>query len=260
METKVFNLHFTDYCNFCCKHCFVKKKGKELSFETIKLIGDRLADYQKKHGIHVRVNLAGGEPLLSKSIQNIIDYFYSLGLEVSIITNGYLLTEDFIKLNKNKLSMIGISIDTLNHDTNIRIGRCFKGNTLSKEHLIYICKFIKDCGIVLKINTCITSINANEDINELLDLVKPDRVKVLRVFCDSSSKYNITDEEWNSVKRKYPNAFCEDNEYMSSHYLIIDSEGNLTRDNLHISNNSIIDNDIDSCLENLTGLEGRQCQ
>ena len=261
METKVFNLHFTDFCNFCCKHCFVKKDGKELSFDAIKIIGDKLRDYQRNHNVPVRVNLAGGEPLLSQNIQRIIDYFYSLGLEVSIITNGYLLTEAFILQNKNKLSTIGISVDSLNRDTNIKIGRCYKGNTISNEHLIDICRIIKSCGIALKINTCVTTINVNEDINELLDTIKPDRVKVLRAFCDKSTlTYCITDEEWESAKKRYPNAFHEDNDYMSKHYWIIDSSGNLTKDNLHITNNSLINNDIDTCLENLLRLEGQQCQ
>lgn len=261
MKPKVFNLHFTDYCNFCCKHCFVKKNGKELSFDAIKIIGDKLRDYQRNHNVSVRVNLAGGEPLLSQNIQRIIYYFYSLGLEVSIITNGYLLTEGFILQNKNKLSTIGISVDSLNRDTNIKIGRYCKGNTISKEHLIDICRIIKSYGIALKINTCITSINVNEDINELLDTIKPDRVKVLRAFCDKSTlTYCITDEEWENAKKRYPNAFHEDNDYMSKHYWIIDSSGNLTKDNLHITNNSLINNDIDTCLENLLRLEGQQCQ
>ena len=56
------------------------------------------------------------------------------------------------------------------------------------------------------------------------------------------------------------NAFHEDNDYMSKHYWIIDSSGNLTKDNLHITNNSLINNDIDTCLDNLLRLEGQQCQ
>jgi len=57
--------------------------------------------------------LVGGEPLLSKNIQMFIDYLFEINLEVSLITNGYYLDEKFISKNKNKLSMIGISIDSL---------------------------------------------------------------------------------------------------------------------------------------------------
>ena len=78
---KTFNLHFVDLCNFSCKHCFVKKNGKELSLDNIKLIVDKLVKYQKDNNIKVRVNLAGGEPLLSNKIQEIIDYNYNIGDE-----------------------------------------------------------------------------------------------------------------------------------------------------------------------------------
>lgn len=257
--TKTFNLHFTDFCNFHCKHCFVKKNGKELSFEDIMIIGKKLADYKKKNNINVRVNLAGGEPLLSKNIQSIIDYLCSIGLEVSIITNGYYLTDEFIINNKNKLSMIGISVDSINHDTNIRIGRCCNNITLSKEELIHICKSIKDNGIKLKINTCVTSINKDEDINELLDIVNPNRTKVLRAFCDGRlSIYNISNEDWNIIKTKYNNVLFEDNDFMRISYLIIDSEGNLSNNNLHATDNSLLNNTVEECLENLKGLERQQ--
>lgn len=259
--TKTFNLHFTDFCNFYCKHCFVKKNGKELSFEDIKIIGKKLADYKKENNINIRVNLAGGEPLLSKNIQSIIDYLCSIGLEVSIITNGYYLTDDFIINNKNKLSMIGISVDSINHDTNIKIGRCCNNETLTKERLVHICKAIKDKGIKLKINTCVTSINKDEDINELLDIVNPNRTKVLRAFCDDElSIYNISNDDWNIIKAKYNNVLFEDNDFMKISYLIIDSEGNLSKNNLHITDNSLLNNTVEYCLENLKGLEGQLCQ
>lgn len=254
-----FNLHFTDYCNFRCKHCFVKKNGKELSFDNIKIIIDKLSKYQSDINDKIRINLAGGEPLISKNIQDIIDYINSKGLEVSIITNGYYLTKAFIDNNKNKLSMIGISVDSLNHDTNIRIGRCFNGKTLSKDKLIYICRLIKDDGIILKINTCITSLNVEEDINDLLNIAKPDRIKVLRAYCSGdSSIYNISNDEWINSKSKYKNVIFEDNDYMANNYLIIDSEGNLSKNNLHISNNSLLDNTVEVCLENLRRLDGLQ--
>lgn len=250
---KTINLHFTDYCNFACKHCFVNKNGKELSLDKIKIIVDKLADYKEKHGIQLRINLAGGEPLLSKNIQTIIDYIYSKGIDVSIITNGYYLTEEFIINNKDKLSMIGISVDSLNHNTNLKIGRVCKGETISKKRLIDICNFIKNNEIKLKINTCITSNNVDEDINELLDEIKPDRIKVLRALCDINSDCNISNKQWDDVCKKYQNkqVIFEDNDFMKNEYIIVDSEGNLSKDNLHLKSNSLLDNTIEQCLSNI---------
>ncbi len=258
--TYTFNLHFTDYCNFHCKHCFVKKTGKELSLDKIKIIADKLAEFQLINHIKIRVNLAGGEPLLSKNIQAIIDYLNKVGLEVSIITNGYYLTYDFINNNQNKLSMIGISVDSLNHETNELLGWIDSGRTLDKETLLYYCKVIQNCGINLKINTCVTSLNKNESINELIEEIEPDRFKVLRALCDSDTEqFNITDEEWKQTKLKYKNAFFEDNEYMKKSYMIIDSEGNLSRNNLHFTDNSLVDKSLIECLETIAEMGIRVC-
>ena len=258
MKELTFNLHFTDFCNFACKHCFIKKNGKELSLENIKLIVDKLAVYQKKQGNQIRINLAGGEPLISKNIQAIIDYIHSKNIKVSIITNGYYITHDFITNNKDKLSMIGISVDSLNHDTNIKIGRSCKGETLSKDKLIDICNFIKENGIKLKINTCVTTNNIDENIIELIKAIKPDRVKVLRAFCDSNnSNFNISDTQWKNTCMKYKdyNVIFEDNDFMKTGYIIIDSEGNLSRDNLHLKSNSLIKDSVENCLANISQRE-----
>lgn len=58
------NLHFTDFCNFHCKHCFVKKENCELSFDELKITVDKIYKYFKDNGIKGRINLAGGEFLL----------------------------------------------------------------------------------------------------------------------------------------------------------------------------------------------------
>ena len=260
MNELTINLHFTDRCNFCCKHCFVKKNGKELFISDIKVIADKLSEFSKKYNVKIRVNLAGGEPLLSKWIQHIIDYLFNKGLEVSLITNGFYLSYPFLVRNRNKLSMIGISIDSLSHDTNLVIGRHCNGVTLSKDNLVKICSYIKQCGIPLKINTCITSLNLNDDITSLIEEVKPERFKVLRAYCDDNHRdYRITDDEWYYSKSKYPQAsVAEDNDYMASNYLIIDSEGNLSKNNLHVVNNSLLDNSFEECLENLKKIEGQQ--
>lgn len=260
MKQKTFNLHFTDFCNFKCKHCFVNKQGKELTLEEIKLIVDKLADYSKYTGINIRINLAGGEPLISKNIQTIIDYIYSKGIQISIITNGYFLTEEFLCKNKNKLSMIGLSIDSFSHDTNVLIGRCENDKTISKTEMIDKCLLIKKVGIKLKINICISSNNINEDFYDFLQSVTPDRIKILRVLCDHNftlKSISISDYDWKKTQEKYEklNPVYEDNSFMRTGYLIIDSDGNLSKNNLHHRNNSVLHQSIAECLEDLNKQE-----
>ncbi|MDE5715710.1 MAG: radical SAM protein, partial [Anaeroplasmataceae bacterium] len=178
MEKMTINLHFTDLCNFKCQHCFVnKQQGNELSLKEIKIIIDKIYFYSKENNVSIRINLAGGEPLASKNIQAIIDYIFSKEMEVSIITNGYYLSKDFIENNKNKLSMIGISIDSICDNTNRLIGRCSGNRVLTEENLLKKCFCIKCNGIKLKINTCISSLNKNENLCSFLEKVQPNRFK-----------------------------------------------------------------------------------
>lgn len=257
MKEITINLHFTDLCNFSCKHCFVRKQRYELPFKEVCLIVDKIAEHALKNGLTVRINLAGGEPLISRNIQSIIDYIFDKKIEVSIITNGYYLTKEFIEQNKNKISMIGISIDSLHHKTNYLIGRCEDKNIISEKELLEKCFLIKKNGIKLKVNTCITSLNKNEDLSDFFKKVQPDRLKILRVLSEKKDEsFLITDQDWVNTQDKYKdlNAIFEDNDFMKENYIIIDSFGNLTKNNLHLSNNSILKNSIESCFDNLNNV------
>jgi len=251
------NLHFTDFCNFRCKHCFVKKENSELTYDELETIVDKIDCYFKKHNIIGRINIAGGEPLLSRNIDRLIDYISSKGIKVSLITNGYNLDEGFISKHINQIETIGISVDSLDYDTNIRIGRCYKNNTISKDKLIYICNLIKASGIKLKINTCVSKININEDFNEFINIVKPDRYKILQMLCYEDDNNNnsvnvVTDDEINNFLSKLNYKYVyEDNQVLRNSYLIIDSKGNISTDNSHSSSISIFDYDLDEAIDKL---------
>lgn len=248
------NLHFTDFCNYHCKHCFVKKENCELSFDELKLAVDKIHRYFLDNNIKGRINLAGGEPLMSRNIDRLIDYIASKNIEVSIITNGYYLDETFIDRHINQISTIGISVDSLDYDTNIKIGRCFKANVLSKNQLVNICNKIKKSGIKLKINTCLSKLNVNEDFNAFINEVKPDRYKILQMTCDEydyKNKANIvSDEEAKEFisKIKY-NYIYESREELKNSYVIIDSEGNISTNNSHISNISIFNYELEEAIK-----------
>ena len=243
------NIHFTDKCNYACKYCFVKKQGQELSLDLIKTIIDKISpeDY--------RINLAGGEPLCSSKIQEIIDYANQKGFEVSIITNGSLLTKEFIQANRDKLCMIGISVDSLKEEANLKIGRSSFGKVLSQNILIDLCREIKANDIKLKINICVSAYNVNEDFSEFIELVNPDRIKFLQVMTNHNkalSSFSVSSKEWESFVNKYkdvPNAVFEDNDYMKDSYLIVDSCGNLSMDNLHLKSNSLLEKSFEECMK-----------
>ena len=240
MYTKpnVVNLHFIDRCNYSCRYCFVKKENKCLSLEQIKNIVDNIKKYFDENKLDGRINLVGGEIFLFDKLQEVIDYIYNKNIRVSIVTNGRLLTKEFICNNKGKLETIGISVDSLNRDTNLKIGRCCKGKVLSQECLISLCDYIKDNNIKLKINTCVSKFNLNEDLTKFILRVKPDRYKIFQMMIvkgvnDYAKSLEISREEFEKYckKQSFLNPICENNDEMSNSYLMVDNRGLLCVDN-----------------------------
>ena len=235
---KIFNLHFTDKCNFHCNFCYVKKENKELALADIKIIVDKISNYFQKNAVtDGRINIAGGEPTTCEYLQEIIDYIVNHNIKASLITNGSLLTEKFVCANKNKLTMIGISIDSIKAETNRMLGRYCGNDVFDNKRLVNICNCIKENGITLKINVVVSKINQNEDIRQLLHEVNPDRFKILQMLPTNqlAEKNTISDSEFELYLKKY-----SDFKYVSEKitnirnaYVIIDSQGYLTTENQH---------------------------
>ena len=119
---------------------------------------------------------------LIRIVDEVIDYIVSLGIKVSLITNGSLLTEKRIEGWRGKVAMIGISVDAITEDANINIGRCdryLKTNTM--EHLAKMADAIHRAGIKLKVNTVVSRLNLEEDMLSVYKRMKPDRLKLIYV-------------------------------------------------------------------------------
>lgn len=238
IKPNVVNLHFIDFCNYKCAYCFVKKENHMLTLEQIMTIVDNVKEYFDKHKLQGRINLVGGEIFLFNDLQKVIDYIYSKNIKVSMVTNGSLLTEEFIMENKDKLETIGISVDSLDENTNIKIGRCCRNKTMKKERLIELCKCIKNNNIKLKINTCVSKYNINEDLSDFIETVNPDRYKILQMIIvkgvnEKLLPYKTTNQEFKAYcsKIKHLNPICETDSEISNSYLMIDSKGDFCVDN-----------------------------
>jgi radical SAM protein with 4Fe4S-binding SPASM domain len=100
----------TRICNLRCIHCGShcgKLSARELSFEKIQSTAQALARLGCQH-----VHVTGGEPLLHPQWDALCSVFSTLGLRVSLITNGTLLDEERLDRAVNAgVQAIGISID-----------------------------------------------------------------------------------------------------------------------------------------------------
>ena len=114
----------TDRCNFRCSYCMPKEVfGKDypylphsalLTFEEI----TRVARQFVAHGVR-KIRLTGGEPLLRKNIENLIEQLAVLRtvegdpLDLTLTTNGALLARKAKALKAAGLQRVTVSLDGL---------------------------------------------------------------------------------------------------------------------------------------------------
>jgi GTP 3',8-cyclase len=118
----------TDRCNFRCVYCMPKEIFDKdyaylphqslLSFEEI----TRITKIFIAHGVE-KIRLTGGEPLLRKNIEKLIEMLASLTtlngkpLDLTMTTNGSLLTKKAQSLKDAGLKRVTVSLDSLDETT-----------------------------------------------------------------------------------------------------------------------------------------------
>ena len=145
-------------------------------------------------------------------------------------------TPNRINAWKDKVCQIGISIDSINNDTCLNIGRCCNNKTIDIEHLTSIANTMKKCGISLKINTVISNLNNNEDLTELYLALAPEKIKLFQMHIvkginDDSEIFSISNNDSINFCKKYEtlkfNVIVEKQGDMENSYLMIDPSGTL---------------------------------
>lgn len=126
-----FNLHLIEACNYSCRHCFAKfGSRKMLSFDNWRTIVDNCL----RAVPGCSFNIAGGEPLLAAYFHDLARYCHDRGSKVSVITNGYLITDKWIRENAGILDTLGLSLDSFDEGTLVKMGRCTRsGKILTAE-------------------------------------------------------------------------------------------------------------------------------
>jgi len=109
----------TDRCNFRCVYCMPRDvfgpdypflaRSELLSFEEIA----RLARIFRQHGVE-KVRLTGGEPLLRKNLEHLIELLADIPeLDLTLTTNGSLLARKARALKAAGLRRVTVSLDSV---------------------------------------------------------------------------------------------------------------------------------------------------
>lgn len=231
------NFHLWQPCNMRCGFCFAKfqdvkntilPKGhlpKEEALETIKL----LAEYGFS-----KITFVGGEPTLCPWISELIKYAKSFGLTTMIVSNGTRLNGEFLSKNEPYLDWIAISIDSINSETNYKIGRIVKKKGVDKLYYKKLFNTIKKYNYKIKINTVVNRYNFNENLCDLINNINPKRWKVFKMLPiyeqnnQEFYKFRISDREFNTFLKnhsKVTSLIEENNRDMTGSYIMVDPAG-----------------------------------
>lgn len=257
----VINWHITEVCNYSCEYCYAKWHKEDRPRELLHnesqvkaLIAD-LYDFFKpsntKNPLHgkmkwnsVRLNLAGGEPTLYKDkMMMIMESAKNIGFDVSIITNGSAFYDfEFVKNMAKHVSLLGISLDSSDDASNKTIGRINKkGELLNRGQVIDAIKMARiiNPDIRLKINTVVNHANHHENVSNIINELKPEKWKVLRMLPVVTNSLVITDDEFHGFVERHQHLNnvmrVEDNQDMTESYIMIDPFGRFFQNSSNVT-------------------------
>jgi len=112
----------TDRCNFRCVYCMPREvygrdyrfleRRELLSFEEIARVAGVFADL----GVR-KIRITGGEPLVRRDLERLIEMLAGLGLDLTLTTNASLLQQKAAALAQAGLSRVTVSLDALDDAT-----------------------------------------------------------------------------------------------------------------------------------------------
>lgn len=160
--------HLTLKCNCNCRTCYQKH---DRFYDGIKddITADQLEKIlltvSKKYFYKPIIHFFGGEPLLNKEFDKILDITDKLGFKSSLTTNGLLLKNYYHKILSSNLNQINVSTDDIEdkHDITRQTPRCFEK---SIENIKLYCNN-KGRNKIININCLINERNHDR----LVDLV-----------------------------------------------------------------------------------------
>ena len=167
----------TAACNLRCKQCHATA-GKRDPQELSTVEGKRLIDEMAEIPEFRMFTFAGGEPLVRPDIFELVDHARNLGFEVSIATNGTLVTHDVAKRLKS-LGVANIAIglnatDKAVHESITNVPGSFEN---TKQGIYNTLEF----GMNLQVNTTVMKEN-REYIPGLLDFASDVGAEIVLLY------------------------------------------------------------------------------
>ena len=180
---QLMELNYDNACNFVCEHCFSRdltdEKRDKLNIDDLK----RLADQSHELGVW-QWHLQGGEVLIWKNLDEIINAIGADRFHIMITTNGYLMTEakaqELARLGIDKVTVSLDSIEDTEHDN-------FRNMNGSYNKVLEALKHAKNAGLQVNVNTVVTKQNIyTEGLLQIVEFCKNNSYSLMFVVATSS--------------------------------------------------------------------------
>jgi radical S-adenosyl methionine domain-containing protein 2 len=116
-------------------------------------------------------------------------------LRTSIVSNGFRLVEEGLPPVFRSLELLGLSIDSLDAETNVRMGRAVCGRSISADQWMRLFDEAGRMGLPVKINTVVNAFNRNESMAAFIAEVGPLRWKVFQAIAVEGQNCHCS-QEW----------------------------------------------------------------
>ncbi len=207
----------TPLCNFSCKMCYVHLDADQLAGQQVMPV-ETWKDlmHQAWEAGMMHASLTGGECLAYPGFEELFLYLHSLGVDVAILTNGFLLDEKRVEFFlQHRPTRIQVTLYGCNDDVYERVTgqRAFRTVTENVKRAI-------EAGLPVQLTTT-PSTFLGEDVMETVRIGK----SLSKTFSINSSIFTPREETGRSQQRDDPGA----DEYIRIYRLLNELDGRETK-------------------------------